>query len=295
MRQADLERSGANQLASLVRNGEALLKEAMRNTEINPGDLDRWAEMVQTLKEISNSRMPSVAELLTKAAKQAAAMGDSKSRRFAGQNRLNQQSNGNPKQPGEQKDSPQAPTVSDVESTHNDLTSDEPGEPTKSTSQQSRLTLPSTMLASPPQKSGQSKQADPKQQIAQAVKEQQDLLAEFDKLADELNQVLANLEGSTIVKRLKASSRRQQQVASQLANLAAKSFGVSDRKKESNGKVFRQLADTEKKSSELASHIMDDMDAYYQRSRAQEFRRVLDQMRTSDVTAELRLLGDELR
>ena len=39
----------------------------------------------------------------------------------------------------------------------------------------------------------------------EAVEQQQDLLAEFEKIADELNRVLANLEGSTLVKRLKAA------------------------------------------------------------------------------------------
>ena len=40
-----------------------------------------------------------------------------------------------------------------------------------------------------------------RQQTKKAVREQQDLLAEFEKLADELNRVLANLEGSTLLKR----------------------------------------------------------------------------------------------
>ena len=67
--------------------------------------------------------------------------------------------------------------------------------------------------------------------VDEAVREQKDLLAEFDKIADELNNVLANLEGSTLVKRFKASSRKQQQVAGKLASLVSNSFGVSDRRK----------------------------------------------------------------
>ena len=45
------------------------------------------------------------------------------------------------------------------------------------------------------------------QKVDEAVAKQQDLLAEFEKIADELNRVLANLEGSTLLKRLKAASR----------------------------------------------------------------------------------------
>lgn len=129
----------------------------------------------------------------------------------------------------------------------------------------------------------------------EAVREQQDLLAEFDKIADELNQILANLEGSTLVKRLKASSRKQQRVAARLASLVTHSFGVSDREKETDTAAFSELAETEATSSQEASHIMDDMDAYFERSRFMLFGRVLEQMREQDVTAGLRQLGDELR
>jgi hypothetical protein len=42
-----------------------------------------------------------------------------------------------------------------------------------------------------------------RQNLDEAINKQQDLLAEFEKIADELNRILANLEGSTLVKRLK--------------------------------------------------------------------------------------------
>ncbi len=292
-RQAELERSGGNQLASLVRNGENLLQEAMRNPEIGVGHLDKWAEMIKTLKEIADHRMPSVAELLQQAANDATAAAAMDKSRQAGQNRLMQQSSAG-EQPSPDGDQSASPSISDVESSHNDLTSQNSDGPSESKSKQSQLTLPSTMLASPAKPKSNS-EASIKQEIAEAVKVQQDLLAEFDKIADELNEVLANLEGSTIVKRLKASSRQQQQVASKLASLAADTFGVSERMKQQDVDAFQELAATEMESSDRTSHIMDDMDAYFQRSRMLAFRNVLDQMRESDVTAELRLLSDELR
>ncbi len=128
-----------------------------------------------------------------------------------------------------------------------------------------------------------------------AVTEQKELLAEFDKVADELNNILANLEGSTLVKRLKAASRKQQSVAGALSNLVPNSFGVSEREKEIHSNTFSQLAEVESNSSSEASHIMDDMAAYFQRSRFMLFQRVLDDMREQDVTAELRLLAEDLR
>ncbi|MFN5949887.1 MAG: hypothetical protein ACK43N_15445, partial [Pirellulaceae bacterium] len=68
----------------------------------------------------------------------------------------------------------------------------------------SRLSLPSTTIASSDAEDEQEDQepseAQPK--VQQAVEKQRELLNEFEKISDELNQVLANLEGSTLVKRL---------------------------------------------------------------------------------------------
>ena len=296
--QADRERNNGRRLKSLVQNGEGLLKEAMRNSDIAVDNLDQWAEMMQILKDISANRMPSVADLLEKSAQQAsqsAAKPDSKQGKQVGKNRLTQ--SGQTK-PGEQ-DEPDAesptpaPSINDVESTQHDLSKTEPQEAPPGKPGQGRLGLPDTKLAgnaksdSPP-----SEQESP---MEGAVTEQKELLAEFDKVADELNNILANLEGSTLVKRLKAASRKQQSVAGTLSNLVPNSFGVSEREKEIHSNTFSQLAEVESNSSSEASHIMDDMAAYFERSRFMLFQRVLDDMRQQDVTAELRLLAEDLR
>ena len=73
-----------------------------------------------------------------------------------------------------------------------------------------RLSFPVTTLDGKPSASKQQP-PPPEEQIEEAVKQQQDLLAEFEKIADELNRVLASLEGSTLLKRLKAASRHAAQ------------------------------------------------------------------------------------
>ena len=45
-------------------SGEDLVRQAMRNPEFGVGHLEKWAEMLQILKDISGNRMPSVADLL---------------------------------------------------------------------------------------------------------------------------------------------------------------------------------------------------------------------------------------
>lgn len=296
--QSERERNNGRRLKSLVQNGEGLLKEAMRNSDIAVENLEQWAEMMQILKDISGNRMPSVADLLEKSAQsanQTTPKPDSKQAKQVGKNRLNQSGNGGDAQEEEPKpESPTpAPSINDVESTQHDLSKTKPEDAPPGNPGQGRLGLPDTKLA------GNAKSDPPPDDGAppmeQAVTEQKELLAEFDKVADELNNILANLEGSTLVKRLKAASRKQQAVAATLSELVPNSFGVSEREKEINSKTFANLANTESESSNDASHIMDDMAAYFERSRFMLFQRVLDDMREQDVTAELRLLAEDLR
>ena len=49
-------------------SGEDLVRQAMRNPEFGVGHLEKWAEMLQILKDISGNRMPTVADLLKQAA-----------------------------------------------------------------------------------------------------------------------------------------------------------------------------------------------------------------------------------
>ena len=296
--QADRERNNARRLKSLVQNGEGLLKEAMRNKEIAVENLDQWAEMMQILKDISGNRMPSVADLLDKASQQPSqspTKADDKQGKQVGKNRLTQSGpNKASDEPApENAGPPPAPSINDVESTQHDLSKAKPEDTPAGKPSQGRFGLPDTKLAGNAKSDSPPSEEQPPMEAA--VTEQKDLLAEFDKVADELNNILANLEGSTLVKRLKAASRKQQAVAGALSNIVPNSFGVSEREKEIHAKTFTQLAEVEASSSSEASHIMDDMAAYFERSRFMLFQRVLDDMREQDVTAELRLLADDLR
>ena len=294
--QADRERANGRRLSDLLRSGESLLKEAMRNKEIGVGYLDQWAEMMITLKEISENRMPTVADLLKQASKAGTSSGEPNEKsRGVGQNRVAQNAEAVPGGKTDEEGRSSVPTIIDIESTQNEPeSSDGSNDPSKGNPNKPRLTLPTTDLVGN-EKSDEKTSSLSGEKTQQAVKEQGDLLAEFDKIADELNAALANLEGSTLVKRLKASSRQQQQVASKLAALAARSFGISEHENEHDAAVFGRLAETEVASSQETSYIMDDMAAYFDRSRMRLFGRVLDDMRKQDVPAELRLLGDELR
>ncbi|HLQ46939.1 MAG TPA: hypothetical protein VK137_19505, partial [Planctomycetaceae bacterium] len=299
--QAAAERSNGRRLSNLVANGEDLIKQAMRNPEIGVGHLEKWAEMLGILKDISGNRMPSVADLLKQAAqapKMAANQNaPSNNAPKAGETRASAAGQPSDSDPNDKDKKPptKVPSINDVESSHGFAKKDDknsPAAPSKSGSP--RLTLPSTTLIGPPGKGNDSCPAD--QKVDEAVKEQQDLLAEFEKIADELNKVLANLEGSTLVKRLKAESRLQYKIGGRIGDQVSDAFGLPPHAaKESTTKLFTELVTQEAKSSQSVSNIMDDLQAYFERRRMMSFKAVLDDMRAQDVIGGLRQLGDDLK
>ena len=292
--QAGAERSNGRRLSNLVANGESLVKQAMRNPEFGVGHLEKWAEMLQILKDISANRMPSVADLLKQASqapKVAQNMPDKKSP-MAGQVRAT--GSGKPSDDSKQKTPKknQVPTIADVESSQQPLDpkkQDDPAEKTKGTP---RLGLATTTLLGGGPKGDKCPVGE---KMDEAISKQQDLLAEFEKIADELNRILANLEGSTLVKRLKAASRLQYRIAGRLGDQVDNAFGVpATSTKAAQRKLFKELSDQEMKSTRTVSNIMDDMQGYFERRRFMQFKTVLDDMRKQDVIGGLRQLSDDL-
>jgi hypothetical protein len=294
-KQAAAERTNGRRLSGLVVAGEDLVRQAARNPEIGVGHLETWAEMLQILKDIAGNRMPSVADLLKQAAQaplQAANPTGNKAP-MAGQVRAS--GAGAPSEPKKNVNPSAVPQVVDMESSQNSPNKNANQQPSKSNGSSPRLTLPVTTVLGqgspnpPPPPPAAAK-------IDEAVKKQQDLLAEFDKIADELNRVLANLEGSTLVKRLKAASRLQYKVAGGISDHLGDTFGVAaSRVGNEPSKKLDVMAGQEAKSSQDVSFIMDDMQAYFERRRFMQFKTVLEEMRKQDVVGSLRQLGDDLK
>jgi hypothetical protein len=296
--QAGAERANGRRLSNLTANGEELVRQAMRNPEIGVGHLEKWAEMLQILKDISGNRMPAVADLL-KAASQAPAVADSqpaKKNPMAGQVRSSGEGKGSKPSDKPQEPKPSVPQVVDSESSQQpkakNAGDEEPPPPSKG---QPALRLPVTTVMGDGK--GKKDAACPlDEKVDEAIKEQQDLLAEFEKIADELNRVLANLEGSTLLKRLKAASRLQYKIGGRISDQLKDTFGVTPRLvAEKPLKVIGEMAEQESKASLDVSFIMDDMQAYYERRRFVKFKTVLDDMRQLDVIGSLRQLGDDVR
>jgi hypothetical protein len=292
--QSAAERANGRNLSALVSGGEELVRQAMRNPEFGVGHLEKWAEMLQVLKDIAGNRMPNVAELLKQSA-QAPGMragASTQAAPMAGMVRNNASAAASSKaEPTKPK--PPVPQVVDAESSQQPLKKDDNASPPSNSKSGSRLTLPVTTVPG----SANGKQLPPPaaQKLDEAVKAQQDLLAEFEKIADELNKVLANLEGSTLVKRLKAASRKQYAIAGKIGDLVNGLFGRPHATTAPQREEISQVSAAESKSSQDLSLIMDDMQAYFERRHFQRFKVVLDEMREQDVIGSLRQLGDDVR
>jgi hypothetical protein len=294
--QATAERVNGRRLANLTADGKELLRQAARNPEIGVGHLDQWAEMLQILNDIAANRMPSVADLLKEASQAprvAAQRG--KSGPMAGQSRT--QGGGPGKQPDEPKklaNKSAVPSIVDGESSQQPADPSQANEPAKAKPSNPTLRLPVTTIAGQGKAKTQANRPA-EEAVDQAVTEQRDLLAEFEKIANELNTILGNLEGSTLVKRLKAASREQYAVAGKIDEVIGESFGKAPAYFEPQVKTaFAGLTDKEDQAVQNVSYIMDDMAAYFERRRLVQFKVVLDDMRKQDVLGSLRQLAGDI-
>ncbi|HJT33506.1 MAG TPA: proline-rich domain-containing protein [Pirellulales bacterium] len=351
-RQATAERANGRRLSGLVTAGEELVAQAARNPEFGVGHLEKWAEMLQILKDISANRMPSVAELLKEAsaapklAANAKGTGDREqgtgNREQGTGNRgqgtepsagspgprgrpndgdltknsspdsasENQDSSDGSKAPrvGEVRAAPQGgdsppksdqppkppvPQIADVESTQESQKLKEGEQSTPPGGGSPSLSLPVTTLLGGVKGGNESCPAGGK--VEEAVRQQEDLLAEFAKVADELSRILANLEGSTFLKRLKAAARKELAVANDLSERASGEFGaLSVHITLATRKLLHDLSERQSKLAETVGTIGEDMKAYYERRRLTKFKLVLDEMRELDAIGKLRQIGDDL-
>lgn len=283
--QASAESANARRLDALTLAGRGLVGEATKNREFDAERLDRWAEMMRALDQIARERMPSVADLLQQAS------------RAPGGSTAGKEPTPSEKTPADDSAaSPPSPSLSDKEKGMtpepgaSDPAKGEPGGPAP-------LRLPTTTLAAAPDKDPKKDDAaaTPAQKtLDRALEEQQALLDEFAKIADELAAILASLEASTFVKRLKAASRKQTELADTLSRTLSGGFGLARQRVEQQiREVSEAVAKTQEEQSRFVHHIQTDLEAYFQRKQDPIYRNVLEQMKDQAVVPGLRLVGEE--
>jgi len=347
--QAAAEDANARRLERLVEEGGKLVREAMKNPDFEAGTLEKLAEDIQSLADIAENRMPSVADLLEQAAaaRQATAgqgeqgqtkpgqpqQGESGQQGQAGQSQPGQPPKG-PAQPGQPQEgqlagepgesqpgeqpprvgedkskpaggqggqpgapTPPIPQVVDKESSQQPQDPAAGGEQKPASAGQGRLGLPSTQAGvSKPKPPGETGEAEPPadEALDEAIAKQEELLAEFAKVAEDLAAVMARLEGSTFVKRFKLASREQASIGGRLAGLAAEAFVVTDERPAKIDEAIGGVRALTERETDKVSALMDDMQAYLDRRQLPAFRTVLEEMKDLDALGSLRQLADDV-
>ena len=338
--QAAAERANAARLDSLIQLGTELVQEATKNEEFDPNQLESWAEILKKLEEIAGQRMPSVADLLARAAEapglssgqpisnqQSAISNQQENRKGAPDSQLlTTDSHSVEKYGPESKTPPEGldeipedpntsgagvnvdrskqpegkpgyipanptPRVLDVESGFNEE-EDAAGQAPQIVG---GLGIPTTSLKGSGRKNDEEEEPSAPQTaelVLEAVKEQQELLDEFAKLAEQMSKLLTGFENSTFVKRLKAASRRQIDIAVDLNNLDG--FGlVTDAVDDTSDRAY--LAEKEIAESQVASTLLQDMVAYADRRPSDGFSRVLSEMQDAVVSDQLQGMAEAIK
>ena len=307
--QASAESMNGRRLDSLTIIGRDLVREATKNDEFDAERLESWATMMRALDDIASQRMPSISNLLQQAA-QSSRSGASKSDAekevsnhssssdtptVSNQNRSRENKlNGHRK-------SQQIPNQSNRgiagQETSIDDESEEPEFKSEDFAQQtSPLRLPSTQLTDKGDGNAPEKQESPAQaELSKAIQEQKDLLAEFAKVADEMQEILSSLEASTFVKRLKAASRKQFEIASILNDTLDGGFGLPRHRIEQRLRAVGEKTSLQQGEQSLKIYnIQTDLDAYFRRKQDLIYKNVLDQMRDLSVVSDVEAISEEL-
>ncbi|MFM7206547.1 MAG: hypothetical protein ACKO4T_07765 [Planctomycetaceae bacterium] len=328
--QAAAEETNARRLERLVDDGADLVREALKNPEFEPQTLEELATDIQTLAEIAERRMPGVADLLAQAAaarpasgtpqrgkeqpaKPSGGDGQPDARPSGGQPESAETADGrkpagDAPRAGEEREQPGGSTPDGGAETPAgqppipqvvDTESSQQPKPTAPKSSPpgggGRFGLPTTQAGvAPPQPAGEQEEPQAEEALDEAIARQEELLAEFAKVADELAAVMARLEGSTFVKRLKLASREQMGIGNRIAGLAAEAFGTPERRSEPVAKALGDVREQSLRETDKLSALMDDLQAYFDRRQLPAFRTVLEEMKELDTLGSLRQLSDDV-
>ncbi|MCC9599726.1 hypothetical protein LOC67_04065 [Stieleria sp. JC731] len=265
--QAAAEADNARRLKLVVEDGKAILSQAAANDQVPAANLEGLAQSIRALDDLANGKMPQVAEMLSGAAE---AFEESK---FAAAANMETTLG-------------ELPDTDEGASENAETDSSDP-------SSTERLSLSDTTIIDTSKSGKKAKPAkkSSKQQLAQAVEDQAELVAEFDAVADQLRELLGQMDGSTLVKRMKAISRLQDRVAGRLAKFISVGFGLSNSIDETD--IQASLSDTEETISRLQS-VMDDLQAFLKRREVRSFKVVYEEMKQDNVLDQLRLLKRHL-
>jgi len=158
------------------------------------------------------------------------------------------------------------------------------------------LKLPSVTLDALPDKGEAGDESCPAgNQMQAAVEAQEALLAEFQKVAEELQKLISNLEGSTFVKRLKALSRNELVLANDVSRTSLMGFGEEVQQvAETTRTRTEMLAERQRAYIGTTENVVEDLSAYLTRNPDGKYKTVLEKMQSTNVVKQVGIVADRL-
>ena len=155
------------------------------------------------------------------------------------------------------------------------------------------LTLPGVSLQdnSDPGEAEEQPPADPSsaaEGVERAIEAQEQLLVDFQSVAEEMRKIVQNLEGSTFVKRFKAMARRHLELAQDINDMTLNEFGYTEATlKKTTVERSKLLSEREEFHGKTTSDIQEDLEAFFNRVNDPLFDKVLQQMKADDIVGQL--------
>ena len=296
--QAAAERANGRRLTGLTAAGEDLLRQAARNPQFDVGSLDRWAEMLQILKDIAGNRMPSVADLLG-AGIQSSHCRASRSPRDRGRDRCAPAGRELLRRPDRPQNS-RRPRPFRRSPTSNPRCSRRGKSAAPQAAAKKPVVAQSAAADDDPHRPARRKPAKPANPGGRedargrpsATRPVGRIREDRQRVEQHPGQSGRKHAGQTAQGGLPGTISRggtRRRFAGGFLRL-----GLRRRMGASAEDVFAELSEVETKSSQNVSMIMDDLQAYFERRRFLKFKTVLDEMKSQDVIGGLRQVADEL-
>ncbi|HXR07711.1 MAG TPA: hypothetical protein VN765_10300, partial [Candidatus Acidoferrum sp.] len=271
----------AEHLAELSHQGENIVREAMKNSIIPADTIKQWSQTLEKWQKLSDEKMQEAAQAIQAAASEAKAAQQSQSSSSQPQNSQPQQAqNSQPQQAQNAQSQPSQNSQS---------------QPQNSQPQQAGNSQPQPQNSSSQQKDAKAQEEEAKrlqQALAEAEKRAEEVLEALQKMAQNANKNLDQLQALTLAQRLRRVGEAEQGLGGQLATNLPDTIGLPpqdlpDKFRRINTSLVKRQGDAHDESTALQAEIS----RFYERTQKPNYGKVSQDMKDSHAADELDRMG----
>ena len=269
----DEQLQNAQHLAELSRQGENIVREAMKNSLIPEETIRQWGQTLQQWQELSAEKMPEAARAMDSAAQ------DAKSRPSPPNSPAQDQASQSPPSPN----SPSQPQNSQSP----------PSQSPTSPPQNSQAPPSQNSASQPPDAKEQEEDAKRlEQELAEAEKRAQEVLEALQKMEQNANQNLDQMQAFTLAERLRKVGNEEKGLGGQLTTNLADTIGLPpqdlpERFQRLNTAFVKRQGGAHDESVALQAEIS----RFFERTQKPNYGKVSQDMKEAHVSDELDRMG----